>query len=63
MPVITIQQSDNFTTEQKAAVTKRITEVMVEEYGAKPESVMLFFQEFDNQNWGKSGLLNQDRKK
>jgi 4-oxalocrotonate tautomerase len=62
MPIITIQQNER-TTAEKAEVTKRITEVLVDVYGTKAASVMVFFQEFDNQSWGKDGLLNCDRQK
>lgn len=63
MPVIKISQSDDRTTEEKAEVTKRITDAMVDVYGAKPESVLVFFEEYDDQSWGKNGMLNVDRKK
>ena len=63
MPVIKIAQSNDRTTEQKAEVTKRITEAMVDVYGVRSESVMVFFEEYDDESWGKNGLLNFDRKK
>lgn len=63
MPVIKISQSDDRTAEEKAEVTKRITEAMVDVYGANPASVLVFFEEYDDQSWGKNGMLNEDRKK
>ncbi|MFT5161764.1 MAG: 4-oxalocrotonate tautomerase [Alteromonadaceae bacterium] len=63
MPIITIQQDDGRTTEQKAEVIKRITQTMVDVYGAKPASVTVFFQEFSDEQWGKDAQLNIDRKK
>lgn len=63
MPVVSIKQPDNISAEQKAEVTKRITDAMVEVYGTKPASVMVFFEEYNNEAWGKDGLLAKDRKK
>lgn len=63
MPVITIQQAPKRSKEEKAEVIKRVTDVMVDVYGAKPGSVTVFFQEYDDEEWGKDGLLNVDRKK
>lgn len=63
MPVITIQQTDDKTPEQKAEVVKRVTEAVADVYGAKPGSVMVFFNEYSNTEWGKDGLLACDRPK
>ncbi|MFT4929731.1 MAG: 4-oxalocrotonate tautomerase [Phenylobacterium sp.] len=62
MPIITIQQNSR-STEDKAEVIKQITQTMVDVYGAKPGSVTVFFQEYDDQSWGKDGQLNVDRQK
>ncbi len=62
MPVVSIKQPDSISTEQKAEVTKRITDAMVEVYGTKPSSVMVFFEEYNAEAWGKDGVLAKDRK-
>lgn len=61
MPVVSIKQPDNIDAEKKAEVTKRITEAMVEVYGTKPSSVMVFFEEYNSEAWGKDGVLAKDR--
>lgn len=63
MPVITIQQSPGRTVDQRKLLVKKITEAFVEAYGVKPEAVMIFFQDYDDDMWGKAGLLTVDRKK
>ncbi len=63
MPIITIQQDASRTTEQKTEVIKQITQTMVDVYGAKPDSVIVFFEDHSDENWGKGGQLNVDRKK
>lgn len=61
MPVVTIQQSPGRTKEQKQLLIKRITEAFSEAYGTQPEAVMVFFQNFDDEHWGKAGQLHADR--
>ncbi|MGS2742303.1 tautomerase family protein [Halomonas sp. LS-001] len=63
MPVVTIAQSPGRTLEQKRELIKKITEAFIESYGVKPESVTIFLQDYDDQSWGKAGLLNTDIKK
>ncbi len=61
MPVITIQQSPGRTIEQRKLLVKRVTEAFVEAYSIKPEAVMIFFQDYEDDMWGKAGQLNVDR--
>lgn len=63
MPVITIQQSPGRTVEQRQLLVKKITEAFEEIYGVNPEAVMIFFQNYDDDMWGKAGQLHVDRKK
>jgi len=63
MPVVTIQQSPGRTIEQRKLLIKRITEAFQEAYGVQSESVTIFFQNFDDEHWGKGGMLFQDKKK
>lgn len=62
MPVITIQQSPGRTIEQKRLLIKRITEAFQEAYNVSPHVLTVFFQDFEDCDWGKAGLLHQDRK-
>jgi len=63
MPIVTIQQSPGRTIEQRQLLIKRITEAFEEAYQVKPELVMVFFQNFDDDHWGQDGLLHLDRLK
>ena len=42
--------------EQKRAVIRRMTEVLVEELGRNPEYVFVVIDEIDTDNWGRKGL-------
>ena len=59
---ITIQQSPGRTLDQKRLLIKHITEAFQEAYGTAPERVTIFFQDFDDANWGKAGLLHVDKR-
>ncbi|QFT39990.1 2-hydroxymuconate tautomerase (plasmid) [Vibrio sp. THAF191c] len=61
MPVVTIQQSPGRSKAQKQLLLQRITEAFEEAYGTAPEAVTVFFQNFDEEHWGKGGQLHADR--
>jgi 4-oxalocrotonate tautomerase len=42
--------------EQKRAVIRRMTDVLVEELGRDPEFVFVVIDEVDTDNWGRRGL-------
>lgn len=63
MPVVTIQQSPGRTKEQRQKLIKKITEAFQEAYDLPPEAVTVFFQNYDDTHWGKSGVLHEDRNK
>jgi 4-oxalocrotonate tautomerase len=42
--------------EQKRAVIRRMTEVLVEELGRNPEYIFVVIDEVDTDNWGRKGL-------
>ncbi len=42
--------------EQKRAVIRRMTEVLVEELGRNPEYTFVVIDEVDTDNWGRGGL-------
>jgi 4-oxalocrotonate tautomerase len=62
MPVVTVQQSPGRTLEQRRLLVQRITEAFQEAYNVGPDSVTIFLQNYDDEHWGKEGLLQVDRK-
>lgn len=62
MPVITIQQSAGRSIEQRKELVQRITEAFRLAYGLAPESVTIFFQDYNDDQWGKDAKLHIDRK-
>ena len=61
MPVVTIQQSPGRTKEQRRQLIQLITEAFETAYGTSKESVTVFFQNVDDEHWGKGGRLHADR--
>lgn len=61
MPSVTIQQASGRSKEQKQLLIKRITEAFEEAYGSGPETVTVFFQDFDGEHWGKGAKLQSDK--
>lgn len=60
MPIVTIQQFPR-DVEHKRELARRITEAFVEVYGAREESVQVFFSEVDGENWAKGGVMGCDK--
>ncbi|MBV2156654.1 4-oxalocrotonate tautomerase DmpI [Kitasatospora sp. SUK 42] len=60
MPIVTIQQGPR-EVEQKRELVKRITEAFVETLEVPAESVFVFVQEYQAENWGAAGKLIADR--
>lgn len=61
MPRITIQAISGRTVEQKRELVRRITEDVVEVFGARPEGVDILFQDVERHDTAKAGLLRVDR--
>ena len=61
MPIVTIQQSPGRSKEQRQLLIEMITRAFEESYGSKPETVTVFFQNYDDEHWGKDGKLQIDR--
>lgn len=59
MPIVTIQQFPR-SVEQKRELARRITEAFIEVYGARAESVQVFFHEVEGENWARGGALGCD---
>jgi len=61
MPVITIQQIAGRSKKQKAAIMEKITDAFVDIYDVPAEGVMIIFQDLDDDDWGRNGVLHSDR--
>jgi 4-oxalocrotonate tautomerase len=56
MPIVRVELAKgNATAEQKRAVIRRMTDVLVEELGRNPEYVFVVIDERDTDNWGRAG--------
>jgi 4-oxalocrotonate tautomerase len=60
MPIVTIQQGPR-KVEQKRELVKKITEAFVESLEVPAESVFVFIQEHQGENWASAGKLIADR--
>ena len=63
MPRITIQAIEGRSLDQKRELVHRITEVVVEVFGARPEGVDILFQDVSREDTAKAGQLRIDRDK
>ena len=61
MPVIQITLLKGRTIEQKRKVAQRVTDAMVEEAGAKRESVTVTFVEVSREDYASGGVLMADK--
>lgn len=61
VPRITIQALSGRTLEQKRELVRRITDDVVEVFGARPEGVDILFQDVERHDTAKAGLLRADR--
>jgi len=57
MPIITVHMYPGRTAAQKDAVVRGITDVMVREANATPESVEIMLMEVPREHWGIAGKL------
>lgn len=56
MPIVRVEIAKGVATlEQKRAVIRRMTEVLVEELGRNPECVFVLIDEVESDNWGRRG--------
>lgn len=61
MPVVTVQLFEGRTVDQKRALTRAITDAMVEHAGARPDGLHVIIQEYGRENWARAGVLGVDR--
>jgi 4-oxalocrotonate tautomerase len=62
MPLVQITMLSGRTGDQKRKLAQRITDVMVEEAGAKREAVVVTFQEVSKESYASGGVLMADKK-
>jgi 4-oxalocrotonate tautomerase len=62
MPLVQITMLSGRTVEQKRKLSQRITDVMVEEAGAKREAVVVTFHEVSKESYASGGVLMADKK-
>ena len=56
MPIVRVEVAKGVASvEQKRAVIRRMTEVMVEELGRDPEYIFVVIDEVDTDNWDRKG--------
>ncbi len=61
MPYVKVEIAKGIASvDQKRAVIRRMTEVLVEELGRNPEYVFVVIDEVDTDNWGRKGLSLTD---
>ena len=63
MPDVHISWLEGRTTEQKRKVAERITQVLNEEVGARPEATHIVFIDVPQTNFASGGMLVADKKK
>lgn len=62
MPLIQITMLQGRTADQKRKIAKRITDVMVEDAGAKREAIVVTFVEVSRESYASGGELMADKK-
>lgn len=61
MPYVKVEIARGIATvDQKRAVIRRMTEVLVEELDRNPEYVFVVIDEIDTENWGRKGVTLAD---
>jgi 4-oxalocrotonate tautomerase len=63
MPMVQITMLAGRTAEQKRKLAQRITDVLVEEGGARREAIIVAFHEVSQESYASGGVLLADRGK
>ncbi len=63
MPDVHISWLEGRTVEQKRKVVERITQILLEEAGAKPETTHIVFVDIPHTNFASGGILVADKRK
>lgn len=57
MPIVEVKLWEGRTREQKAELTRRFTDVMVEVAGCPATAVVILFEDYARSNWAEGGAL------
>ena len=60
MPFVQVHMWEGRTIDQKRALTKAITDAMVEFAGASPDYLHVVISEYPKTNWARAGILGVD---
>jgi 4-oxalocrotonate tautomerase len=63
MPLVQITMLQGRTADQKRKIAKRITDVLVEEAGARREAIVIAFNEVSRESYASGGELMADKTK
>lgn len=63
MPYVRVEITDGATTEQKRAISRGITDLLVKILNKNPEYTFVVIDEVDSDNWGHKGVLVSDIRK
>lgn len=61
MPFVVVHMWEGRSTEQKRALTRAITDAMVEHAEARPDGLHVAINEYPQENWARAGVLGVDR--
>lgn len=63
MPYIHVKMLNGRSVDQKRALADAITKAMTEICGARPDGTMIIFEDVEQENWARGGILVADRDK
>ena len=61
MPLVQVTMLSGRTVEQKRKIAQRLTDVMVEEAGARKEAIVVTFVEVSRESYASGGVLMADK--
>lgn len=61
MPFVIVHMWEGRSLDQKRALTRAITDAMVEHAGANRDALHVVLQEYKRENWARAGVLGVDR--
>jgi 4-oxalocrotonate tautomerase len=61
MPVVTVEMYEGRSEEQKQNLVEDITDAMVDNVDATPETLHVIIHDVPKENWGRDGLLGTHR--
>lgn len=61
MPFVHIHMWEGRTVDQKRALTKAVTDAMIEHADARPDGLHIAISEYPLENWARAGVLGVDR--